>query len=224
MTPASQPPRHRDDEMDRIRAKVGAPLLGALVAIMVSALPAAAAPHATAAPVAPPLQPLAQLEVAPYMGRWYQVAYYPNFFQRQCVSDTSATYRDRGDGTVEVTNRCRTSSGGFDQVVGTARPVTGVSILSAGAVKPARLEVSFLPAWLRWTGIGWGAYWVVDRPDHGRYAIVSEGKRDYLWVLSRTPGLSVEDRQAVRQRLLELGFDLERLQDHPHRDTGAPGS
>ena len=82
-------------------------------------------------------------------------------------------------------------------------------------LQPARLEVSFLPPWLRWTGVGWGAYWVVDRPEHGRYAIVSEGRREYLWVLSRTPELGADDRQAVRARLQSLGFDLERLKDHP---------
>ena len=168
---------------------------------------------------ASPLQALPALAVAPYMGRWYQVAYYPNFFQRQCVSDTSATYRDLGDGTVEVLNRCRTSSGAFDQVVGSARPVAGASTIEAGVLQPARLEVSFLPRWLRWTGVGWGAYWVVDRPEHGRYAIVSEGRREYLWVLSRTAALSAEDRQTVRARLLALGFDLERLKDHPQEDA-----
>ena len=168
---------------------------------------------------AQPLQALPALAVAPYMGRWYQVAYYPNFFQRQCVSDTSATYRDLGDGTVEVLNRCRTASGAFDQVLGVARPVAGISNINAGQLQPARLEVSFLPRWLRWTGVGWGAYWVVDRPEHGRYAIVSEGRREYLWVLSRTPELSAEDRQTVRARLQALGFDLERLKDHPQEEA-----
>lgn len=213
----------------------GRALTSALIGTLISlaAATASTAVHATDATAAaarrptdlPPLQALPRLDVASYMGRWYQVAYYPNFFQRQCVSDTSATYRDRGDGTLEVLNRCRTASGAFDQVLGTARPVGGVSALSGGSLQPARLEVSFLPAWLRWTGVGWGAYWVIDRPDHGRYALVSEARREYLWVLSRTPTLSAEDRQAVRQRLLELGFDLERLQDHPQREgVQAPGS
>lgn len=185
-----------------------------------------AAPALAAQPVpeAPPLQPLPALAVAPYMGRWYQVAYYPNFFQRQCVSDTSATYRDLGNGTVEVLNRCRTASGAFDEVRGMARPVAGVSGIEEGQLRPARLEVSFLPRWLRWTGVGWGAYWVVDRPQHGRYAIVSEGRRQYLWVLARTPGLSPEDRQTVRTRLLDLGFDLERLKDHPQEGAPQPPS
>ena len=146
------------------------------------------------------------------------MAYYPNFFQRQWA-DTSATYRERDDGTVEVLNRCRTASGDIDQVVGMARPVAGASFIQDGVLKPARLEVSFLPAWLRWTGVGWGAYWVVDRPEHGRYAIVSEARRQYLWVLSRTPELSPEDRQAVHARLLALGFDLERLKDHPQSEA-----
>ena len=200
-----------------------APVVGMLMAV---AAPGSSAPADARQPVAesPPLQPLPALSVAPYMGRWYQVAYYPNFFQRQCVADTSATYRELGNGTVEVTNRCRTVSGAYDQVVGVARPVSGVSAIEGGTLQPARLEVSFLPSWLRWTGVGWGAYWVVDRPDHGRYAIVSEGRREYLWVLSRTPELSPEDRQTVRARLQALGFDLERLKDHPQEDARHPAS
>jgi apolipoprotein D and lipocalin family protein len=91
-----------------------------------------------------------------------------------------------------------------------------VSRIEAGQLQPARLEVSFLPAWLRWTGIGWGAYWVIDLAPDGRYAIVSEAKREYLWVLARQPVLTPEDDAAIRARLRALGFDLARLQAHPH--------
>ena len=81
---------------------------------------------------------------------------------------------------------------------------------------PARLEVSFLPAWLRWTGIGWGAYWVIDLAPDGRYAIVSEASREYLWVLARQPVLTPVDDAAIRAKLQGLGFDLARVQTHPH--------
>ena len=104
-----------------------------------------------------PLQPLPTLDVASYMGTWYQVLWFPNRFQKQCVADTSANYRDLGNGTLEVSNRCRTADGSLDAVVGIARPPAGVSRIDAGKLLPARLEVSFLPAWLRWTGVGWGA-------------------------------------------------------------------
>ena len=168
------------------------------------------------APSAAPLQPLPSLDVAAYMGTWYQVLWVPNRFQKQCVADTAATYRSLENGTIEVTNRCRTADGKVDTVVGLARPPAGVSRIDAGKLQPARLEVSFLPAWLRWTGIGWGAYWVIDLAPDGRYAIVSEASREYLWVLARQPALTSEDHNAIRGKLQALGFDLTALQIHPH--------
>jgi apolipoprotein D and lipocalin family protein len=185
--------------------------------VTLSLLLAAAAGVAAAQPA--PLQPLPSLEVAPYMGTWYQVLWIPNRFQKQCVSDTAATYRDLGNGTVEVVNRCRTADGKSDSVTGIARPPSGVARIEAGRLQPARLEVSFLPAWLRWTGIGWGAYWVVDLAPDGRYAIVSEASREYLWVLSRQPALTSQDDASVRAKLQALGFDLAPVQAHRH---GAP--
>ena len=163
-----------------------------------------------------PLQPLPSLDVASYMGTWYQVLWLPNRFQKQCVSDTTATYRDVGNGTVEVSNRCRLANGALDAVVGIARPPNGVSRIEAGKLLPARLEVSFLPAWLRWTGVGWGAYWVIDLPSDGRYAIVSEESREYLWVLSRKPALTSDDTKLIRSKLEALGFDMPKVQPHPH--------
>jgi apolipoprotein D and lipocalin family protein len=171
---------------------------------------------AASAQPAAPLQPLPSLDVASYMGTWYQVLWFPNRFQKQCVADTSAAYRSLANGTVEVSNRCRTENGSLDDVVGIARPPEGVSRIDAGKLLPAQLEVSFLPAWLRWTGIGWGAYWVVDLASDGRYAVVSEAKREYLWVLSRKPALTSDDDERIRERLLALGFDLYRLQAHRH--------
>jgi apolipoprotein D and lipocalin family protein len=163
-----------------------------------------------------PLQPLSSLDVAAYMGTWYQVLWFPNRFQKQCVADTAATYRSLADGTIEVTNRCRTADGATDTAIGLARPPMGVSRIDAGKLQPARLEVSFLPKWLHWTGIGWGAYWVIDLAPDGRYAIVSEASREYLWILARQPALTSNDEKAIRSRLQALGFDLSALQTHPH--------
>lgn len=186
------------------------PIITALLLALSAAAPAVQSP-----PLAP-LQALPSLDVAPYMGTWYQVLWFPNRFQKQCVADTAATYRSLGNGTVEVTNRCRMADGKVDTVVGLARPPAGVSRIDAGKLMPARLEVSFLPAWLRWTGIGWGAYWVVELAPDGRYVIVSEASREYLWVLSRKPALTSEDDLTIRSKLQALGFDLSVLKTHPH--------
>jgi len=168
-------------------------------------------------------EPIAALELQRYLGTWYQVALVQNRFQAQCVSDTTASYRQRGDGAVEVINRCRDTRGDWDEAIGYARP-TG--ILSAGNLKPAQLEVSFLPSWLRWAQDigrwGWGAYWVIQVGPDYRYAVVGEGSRQYLWVLSRTPALSAADDATIRDRLREQGYDLERLQVHPQGKTLPP--
>src|SRR5512146_1442774 len=46
-----------------------------------------------------------------YLGDWYEIARFPNRFQRQCVGDVKATYAKRTDGRIDVINRCRTANG-----------------------------------------------------------------------------------------------------------------
>jgi apolipoprotein D and lipocalin family protein len=161
----------------------------------------------------PRLIALPSLDVAAYMGTWYQVAWFPNRFQAQCVADTRATYRQLPNGQIEVLNRCRLVDGKIDDIVGIARPAG--SVIEAGQLRPAQLEVSFLPAAVRWLPVGWGRYWVLRLANDGRYAVVSEPTRQYLWVLSRTPKLAAADESAIRSQLEQLGFDLARWQAHP---------
>jgi apolipoprotein D and lipocalin family protein len=184
-----------------------------------------AAPEVGRAPLpapspAPVLEPLPSLHVPGYMGTWYQVAWFPNRFQKQCVSDTTATYR-RVEGGVEVINRCRTADGKVDAITGLARPSD--ARLEGDQLQPARLEVSFLPRALRWLPF-WGDYWVLMRAEDGRFAVVSEPRREYLWVLSRGPMLAPADEVAIRSRLGELGFDLARWQLHTHPATPSSAS
>ncbi len=159
---------------------------------ILSAMVLAAASTASAQPA---LTALPTLDIPAYMGTWYQVAWYPNRFQKQCVADTTATYRRIPEG-VEVTNRCRNAEGRIESIVGLARPA-GAEI-RGDALQPAQLEVSFLPSWLRWLPI-WGSYWVI-----------------HLWVLSRAPALAPADETAIRSRLVQQGFELTRWQTHPH--------
>jgi apolipoprotein D and lipocalin family protein len=154
---------------------------------------------------AEPLATVGDVDLARYAGQWHEVARYPNRFQQQCVGDTTATYGLRDDGKVSVVNRCRTRDG-HDEVSGVARRVDG---------RTDRLQVSFLPAALRWLPIGWGDYWVIELAPDYRYAVVGEPSRQYLWVLSRTPTLSPEDRRAIEARLPAHGYDAARLVDSP---------
>jgi apolipoprotein D and lipocalin family protein len=151
-----------------------------------------------------PLVPIAVLDVPRFMGTWYEIAKYPNRFQKQCVSNTTAQYSLQPVGTVQVINRCRKLDGQVEQAVGEAR--------QTGAATSARLQVRFAPGWLSWLPMVWGDYWVIDLDAQYQLAAVSEPKREYLWVLSRTPEVSPEAYAALTARLQNQGFTLERLE------------
>ena len=57
------------------------------------------------------LTTISALEVPRYLGVWYEIAKFPNRFQRKCVGNTRAEYRLNDDGTVQVINRCKLESG-----------------------------------------------------------------------------------------------------------------
>jgi apolipoprotein D and lipocalin family protein len=162
-----------------------------------------AASAQTAAPPEP-LQTIARLDVGRYLGTWYEIAKYPNRFQRQCVADTSALYRLRDDGQLDVINRCRQANGQVAEAVGRAR--------QDGPADSPKLKVRFAPAWLSWLPMVWGNYWVIDLDPGYQLVAVSEPGREYLWVLSRTPTVEAGTYQALLNRLREKGFDLGRLE------------
>jgi len=58
-----------------------------------------------------PLTTVGSVDAARYAGRWYEIANYPNRFQRVCTGNTTAEYAPREDGTLRVINRCSTVRG-----------------------------------------------------------------------------------------------------------------
>ena len=61
-----------------------------------------------------PVQSVSHVDLKRYSGKWYEIAAFPMFFQRQCIGDTTAEYQARPDGDIAVVNRCRTETG-FDE-------------------------------------------------------------------------------------------------------------
>jgi len=161
----------------------------------------ATAPATTQA--VPPLQAIERVNLPRYMGVWHEIARYPNRFQRQCVGPSSATYTLQEDGTVRVLNRCQTREGQWDEALGQARQL--------GGSESARLQVRFAPAWLSFLPMVWGDYWIVALGDDYDWVVVSEPKREYLWVLSRQPTWTASQHEAMKVRLVQLGFDPARL-------------
>lgn len=157
----------------------------------------------------PPVRPVADLDIDRYLGVWYEIAKYPNYFQRRCASDTRAIYRKRNDGLIGVTNRCRTLDGKVEQVQGVARPD------ATPPYRPSQLQVRFAPSWLGWLPFVWGRYWVVLLDSDYRYAVVSEPKRKYLWILSRDRQMDNATYTLILTRLQAMGFDTTKVVPSP---------
>ncbi|HEX5804691.1 MAG TPA: lipocalin family protein [Azospira sp.] len=146
-----------------------------------------------------PLPTVAQVDLDRYLGTWYEIALIPNRFQAQCVSDTQADYRRDGE-AIRVLNRCRTASGEEESASGIARVVADSG--------NARLRVSFFRPF-------YGDYWVLALDPDYRWVLVGEPRRQYGWILSRTPALDPAVLKALLDRAEALGYARDAFRPSP---------
>ncbi|KAL8464590.1 hypothetical protein ACS0TY_034193 [Phlomoides rotata] len=112
-----------------------------------------------------------------YMGRWYEIALFPSFFQPKNGKDTRTTYNLNSDGsTVHVLNETW-SDGKRDSIEGTAYKANPKS-------DEAKLKVKFyLPLFLPLILVT-GNYWVLYVDPDYQYVLIGEPLRKSLWVWS----------------------------------------
>ncbi len=175
----------------------------AVATLQLASLKVAAQTIATPAAL-PPVATISTLDVPRYMGTWYEIAKFPNRFQAKCTANTRAQYLAQTDGSVQVLNSCATADGSTIDALGKA--------IQVGATNSPKLQVRFAPVWLSWLPMVWGDYWVIDLDADYQLAAVSDAKREYLWVLSRTPQVSAKAYDALLQRLKAQHFDVQKLE------------
>jgi apolipoprotein D and lipocalin family protein len=150
----------------------------------------------------PPLDVVADVDLDRYLGRWYEIASFPQRFQTGCVA-TTADYSPRDDGRIRVVNECR--DGSFE---GNLRRVDGVAWVTDPQRSQAKLKVQFFWPFR-------GDYWIIALDPEYRYAVVGHPSRDYLWILSRTPTMDPAIYATLLAGIEAQGFDLERLTPTP---------
>ncbi len=174
---------------------------------------AAALRSATAhAQMPAPVRTVPFVDLDRYAGDWFEIARFPNRFQRQCVGAVRASYVRRPDGRVDVVNRCLTADG-QTEARGVARVVDTQSF--------ARLKVRFAPGWLSWLPAVWGDYWIVGLAPDYSWAVVGDPGRNYLWILARTRHLDEGSVAAARAAARDNGFDIARLVPTPQSSSGS---
>lgn len=161
-----------------------------------SALLAASTALAAADTPPAPVQSVAQVDLARYVGTWHEIARFPMYFQNQCVGDVTANYSTMDNGKIKVINRCRTKDGEFDQAEGSASVVENTG--------NAQLKVSFFWPFR-------ADYWVIGLAPDYRWAVVGNPNRKYLWILSRSKIMTPSDLAAAKASAAAQGFDLTKL-------------
>lgn len=145
--------------------------------------------------------PVAHLDTAGYLGKWYEIARLDHSFERG-LSKVSAEYSLRDDGGLKVVNRgYRAANGKWKEALGKAYFV--------GAPDQGHLKVSFF-------GPFYGSY-VIFELDPQRYSLVSGPDMSYFWLLSRTPTLDQPTQQRLIAKAQQLGFDTSKL-IYPQQD------
>jgi apolipoprotein D and lipocalin family protein len=136
------------------------------------------------------------LDASSLIGQWYEIASYPNFFQRGCVA-TTVEYGAREGGGLSLKTHCHK-----DTFTGELRESEGNVRIAA----PGKLKVSFL----------WpfeGDYWVLahsSAPICG-WVLVGNPNHDYLWIYSRSPQLSEAAYAEITELAATLGYDQKQL-------------
>lgn len=147
------------------------------------------------------ITPVAQLDTASYLGKWYEIARLDHSFEKG-LSKVSAEYSLRDDGGLKVVNRGYLASDGkWKEALGKAYFV--------GAPDQGHLKVSFF-------GPFYGSY-VIFELDPQRYSLVSGPDKSYFWLLSRTPALDQPTQKRLIAKAQQLGFDTSKL-IYPQQD------
>ncbi len=151
-----------------------------------------------------------RVDLEQYAGTWYEIGRLPMFFQRNCARDVTANYTQKTDGSgITVLNKCTSEDGSAISAEGLAKPADETG---------SKLEVTFLPSWIRWLPVGRADYWVLARDPDYKTALVGTPDKEYLWLLARTPNINQEAYAKYRQIAQQQGYDLKAFNLTPQKN------
>jgi apolipoprotein D and lipocalin family protein len=140
-----------------------------------------------------------KLDIDSYLGTWYEIARYPNSFEKDLVGVT-ATYSLKDNGKIKVVNQ-----GYKNSLDGKRKESVGKAYVPDPA-NPAQLKVSFF--WFFY-----GDYYVMELDEENyQWAVVGSSSPKYLWILNREPQMSPDLYKDLLERIKKRGYDLSILE------------
>jgi apolipoprotein D and lipocalin family protein len=165
-------------------------------------LPALALPGCHGAPRAP-LATVERVDLPRFMGAWYVIANIPTRLERG-AHNAVERYALAGDGTIDTTFVFRQD--GFDGELKTMRPRGFVLDRQSNArwgmrfIWPVKADYRII--WLD--------------ADYTR-TVVGRQKRDYVWIMARTPEIPEAQYQELLRFVAAQGYDISQVQRVPQR-------
>lgn len=149
----------------------------------------------------PKIPPAPQVDLQRFMGDWYVIGNIPTRPERNAFNAVES-YSLNPDGSIAT--RFRYREGAFDgelktmNPVGTVVPGTNNAVWGMQFIWPIKAE-----------------YVIVYLDADYQQTIVGRSKRDYVWLMSRTPKMSDADYNKATARIAALGYDLSKLRRVP---------
>jgi len=144
-----------------------------------------------------------------FMGDWYVIANIPTFIETD-AHNAIESYRLNADGTVATTFTF--NDGGFNgekkvyRPKGFLRDTTTNAIWGMQFIWPIKAD-----------------YRIVYLDIDYRQTIIGRNKRDYVWIMARTPNIPESDYQNLIEVIAKLGYDTNKLRKVPQQWTDQAG-
>ena len=154
-----------------------------------------------------PLRTVPKVDLERFMGDWYVVANIPTFIERQ-AHNAIESYELVGDKQVATTFRF--NQGSFDGPVKTYRPTGFVSDDPSGAIWGMQfiwpIKADFRIIYLN---------------EDYTQTVIGRNRRDYLWIMARTPSIPEADYAAIIELITGQGYDAARIRPVPQREAAS---
>jgi apolipoprotein D and lipocalin family protein len=151
----------------------------------------------------PPIRTAEQVDLKRFMGDWYVVASIPTFIERN-AHNAVESYRLLDDGRVASTFSF--NEGGFDGERKVFTPTGFVIDRGSNAVWGMRFIWPIK-----------ADYRIVYVDDDYRHTIIGRVKRDYVWIMARTPEIPPRDMRRLVAIIGDQGYDVSKLRPVPQR-------
>lgn len=156
-----------------------------------------------------PLRTVPQLDLERFMGDWYVIANIPTFIEKK-AHNAIESYELVGEKQVATTFRF--NQGSFDGPVKTYKPTGFVCDDPSNAIWGMRFIWPIK-----------ADYRVIYLNEDYTQTVIGRNKRDYVWIMARTPSIPDADYNSILQQIAEQGYNTAKIRPVPQRLTEIRG-